>query len=117
MSAENVLRTKEDLFHDIYLATLHYPFKGQYDDKWQEEPFWAAVEVFKAQVKEIGYDDPLECLKSYSGRETFEKIRDNFKAGPPACLREGWTSPYTGEKIDVLSALEVIHHVRGVKYE
>ncbi|KAG0060521.1 hypothetical protein BGZ89_012202 [Linnemannia elongata] len=117
MSTENVPLTKEELFNELYLATLHRPFKDQYEDKWQEEPFWAAVEVFKAQVKEIGYDDPLDRLKSYRGRETFEKIRDNFKAGPPACLREGWMSPYTGEKIDVLSALEAIHHVRGKKYE
>ncbi|KAF9356337.1 hypothetical protein BGX26_005408 [Mortierella sp. AD094] len=101
----------------FHACTLYRPFKDQYEDKWQEEPFWAAVEVFKVQVKEIGYEDPLERLKSYHGRESFEKIRDTLKAGPLACLREGWTSPYTGEKIDVLSVLEVIHHVRGAKYE
>ncbi|KAF8923038.1 hypothetical protein BGZ58_003438, partial [Dissophora ornata] len=117
MSIEDVPLTKEELFHKLYLGTLYRPFKDQYEDKWQEEPFWAAVEVFKVQVKEIGYEDPLERLKSYHGRESFEKIRDILKAGPPACSREGWTSPYTGEKIDVLSFLEVIHHVRGAKYE
>ena len=117
MSTKDVPLTKEEQFNEFYVHTLHRPFKDQHGDKWQEEPFWAAVEVFKAQVKEIGFDDPLERLKSYQHRETFEKIRDMFKAGPPACFREGWISPYTGEKIDILSDLEVIHHVRGAKYE
>ncbi|GJJ71739.1 hypothetical protein EMPS_04096 [Entomortierella parvispora] len=117
MTTQDTPLTKEEQFNNFYLETLHRPFKDQYDDKWQEEPFWAAVEVFKAQVKEIGYDDPLERLKSYQHRETFEKIRDSLKAGPPACLRPGWVSPYTGARIDVVSVLGAIHHVGGPKYE
>ncbi|KAF8922754.1 hypothetical protein BGZ58_003821 [Dissophora ornata] len=117
MSTEDVPLTKEELFHRLFVDSLHNPFIDQYEDKWQEEPFWAAVEVFKVQAKEIGYEEPLELLWSYYGKKSFEQIRDTLKAGPPACFREGWTSPYTGEKIDVLSVLEVIHHVRGAKYE
>ncbi|KAG0044318.1 hypothetical protein BGZ83_010443 [Gryganskiella cystojenkinii] len=117
MLTEDAPLTKEEHFHKIYTATLITPFKEQYEEKWQDEPFWAAVDAFKAQVKEIGFDDPLERLKSYMGRETFEKIRDNLKAGPPACLRKDWISPFTGETIDVLSVVERIHHVRGAKFE
>ena len=82
--------TKEEQFQVFYRQTLQLPFKENYEEKWQEEPYWAAVEVFKAQVKEIGYDDPLERLKSYPGRETFEKIRDDLKVVLQfSCARDG----------------------------
>ncbi|GJJ76169.1 hypothetical protein EMPS_08528 [Entomortierella parvispora] len=109
--------SKQEQFHEIYLKTLWHPFREQYDEKWQDEPFWAAVEVFKAQVKEIGYDDPLEGLKTYRGKETFEQMRDTLKKGPVASLRPGWKSPLVGQELDVLPILEAIHHVGGTKYE
>jgi len=107
---------KERLFQLLYIETLYLPFKEKSGDKWEEEPFWEAVEVFKVKAKEIGYDDPLERLREL-GRDSYEDIRDRLKAGPPPYQLEGWKSPFIGQKLDVLSVLGVIHHAGGAKYE
>jgi len=59
----------------------------------------------------------MERLTAYFGKESYEQIRDELKAGPPACWRKGWKSPLVGKTLDTLAVLEAIHHVRGAKYE
>ncbi|KAF8924228.1 hypothetical protein BGZ58_002027, partial [Dissophora ornata] len=92
------------------------PFHEKYEDKWEEETYWEAVETFKVESKQIGYEDPCEVLGEY-GLTSFEAIRDKLKAGPKPCFREGWKSPYTGEKVDVLALVENLHHAGGPKFE
>lgn len=100
---------------DAYSKTIRSVFVDKYEEKWEEETYWAAVEVFKVQSKEIGYDDPFEVLGKYR-LSSFEVIRDKLKAGPPACLREGWKSPLVGGKIDTVAVIEPLEHVNGPKY-
>jgi hypothetical protein len=115
MSTQSIPIEKQ--FHKIYVDTLYHPFKEKHGDKWEDEPFWDAVEVFKVKSKEIGYDDPFERLTPYYGRESFQQIRDKLKAGPPAYQSSSWKSPFIGEKIDILPIIEVLCHAGGAKYE
>lgn len=112
MSTESVTLSKEQQFREIYLDILINPFKGKYGDRWEEEPFWEAVDVLKVKSREIGYEDPLERLPY----ESFDQLHDKLKTGPPY-VQKDWKSPYIGEKLDILALLEKIHHVGGTKYE
>ncbi|GJJ76178.1 hypothetical protein EMPS_08537 [Entomortierella parvispora] len=114
MSSEPV--SKEKLYHQLYIEILYRPFKEKHGDKWEEQPFWEAVKVFKIKAREIGYDDPLERLPHY-GRNSFEQVRDKLKAGPPPYNLDGWKSPFIGQKLDVLPVLGVLDHAVGTKYE
>ncbi|KAF9117076.1 hypothetical protein BGX27_005626 [Mortierella sp. AM989] len=106
---------KEEQLHDAYFSIITEPFYQKYEDKWEEEPYWAAVETFKAKSKKIGYEDPFEILSKYK-ITSYEGIRDKLKAGPPACFRDGWKSPLVGTKIDTLATISPLAHVNGAKY-
>jgi len=105
----------KDLFWEAYQEILRVPFLEKYEDKWEEEPFWVAVEEFKVKSKEIGVEDPFTILSEYN-IVSYESIRDKLKAGPPACFREGWVSPKIGEKFDALATIELLEHVNGPKF-
>ncbi|GJJ72481.1 hypothetical protein EMPS_04839 [Entomortierella parvispora] len=100
----------------IYYGTFRSAFSEKYEDTWEEEPFWEAVEVFKGQMKEIGVENPFDYLSAHN-LNSYEDIRDKLKAGPPLCTRKNWKSPLLGEKLDVLELLGKIHHISGTKYE
>ncbi|KAF7720681.1 hypothetical protein EC973_006538 [Apophysomyces ossiformis] len=117
MSTESATLSREQQFHKILVETIIKPFKEKHGDQWEEESFWEAVEIFKANSREIGYENPLERLSSCYSKKSFDQIRDELKAGPPPCEKEDWKSPYIGEKLDILPVLEAIHHVGGTKYE
>ncbi|GJJ79126.1 hypothetical protein EMPS_11485 [Entomortierella parvispora] len=107
--------TLEQLLWGAYLEILRTPFADKYEDKWEEEPYWVAVEKFKVKSKEIGVEDPFSILSKFN-IGSYEVIRDRLKAGPPACFREGWTSPKIGEKFDALATIEHLEHVNGPKF-
>lgn len=107
--------TLEELLQDVYVDILRAPFVDKYEDKWEEEPYWVAVEEFKVKTKEIGIEDPFTILGKYN-ITSYEVIRDKLKAGPPACFREGWVSPKIGEKIDALGVIEPLEHLSGPKF-
>ena len=103
-------------FLETYRNLLIHPFADKYEDRWDEDAWWEAVETFKVKSKELGFDEPLDILAEYT-ITSFERARDISKAGPPKCLRPHWKSPILGEKIDVLSLLEKTHHIHGNKFE
>ncbi|KAK3847683.1 MAG: thioredoxin-like protein [Linnemannia gamsii] len=107
--------TIEDRIWTFYTEILHEPFTEKYEDKWEEDSYWAAVETFKIKTKEIGVDDPFELLQQYK-ITSYENIRDRLKAGPPACFRAGWKSPLLGVKVDHVAAIAPLEHVNGPKY-
>ena len=106
----------EDKLWNAYLTTISSPLRNNYDEKWEEDTYWKAVETFKVQSKEIGFEDPFELLGQF-GLTSYEIIRDKLKAGPPPCHRQGWKSPLIGEKVDVLAVVESLHHSCGPKFE
>ncbi|KAF9575612.1 hypothetical protein EC968_002548 [Mortierella alpina] len=106
---------QEKLLGKAYVDILVIPFEEKYEEKWEEETYWAAVEVFKTKSKEIGYEDPFEFLSKYQ-ITSYEDIRDKNKAGPPACFREGWISPLVGSKLDTMAAIAPLEHVSGPEY-
>ncbi|KAF9362059.1 hypothetical protein BGX34_006719 [Mortierella sp. NVP85] len=108
--------TNEELLMGGYYRILHMAFADKYEDKWEEDNYWDAVEEFKAQSKEVGFEDPFEVLTKYE-LTSFEMIRDKLKAGPPACFREGWRSPLLGIKIDPITVVKPLEHVNGPKYD
>ncbi|KAG0041534.1 Thioredoxin-2, partial [Gryganskiella cystojenkinii] len=116
MSAEQE-DDKESQLLDAYSRIIREPLYEKYEDKWEEETYWQAVETFKVASKEIGYDDPFEVLGEYYRYTSFEAIRNILKAGPKPCFREGWRSPYTGEKVDILALVQKLHHAGGPKFE
>ena len=116
MSAELEEQDQESQLWDAYVDIISSPFWAKYEDKWDERAYWEAVETFKAESKKIGYEDPFEFLGQY-GLVSYEVIRDKLKAGPKPCFREGWTSPYTGEKVNILALVESLHHAAGPKFE
>ncbi|KAI1289100.1 hypothetical protein EDD11_009394, partial [Mortierella claussenii] len=98
MSAEQ----KEDKLSQLWTAysrVIYGSFHEQYKEKWEEEAYWEAVETFKVESREIGYEGPFEELGQY-GHTSYEVIRNKLMAGPKPCFRKGWKSPYTGEKVD-----------------
>ncbi|KAF9175936.1 hypothetical protein BGX21_008346 [Mortierella sp. AD011] len=109
------LSEKELKLRDAYYDILTSPFEDTYEDKWEEDPYWVAVESFKKRSKEIGYEDPFEVLNKYK-INSYESIRDKLKAGPPACFREGWKSPLVGTELDTIAAIGPLEHVNGRKY-
>ncbi|KAF9361568.1 hypothetical protein BGX26_001573 [Mortierella sp. AD094] len=114
MPAEEISE-KELKFRDAFSDTIMGPFADKYEDKWEEDAYWVAVESFKKQSKEIGYEDPFEILSKYR-MPSFESIRDKLKAGPPACFREGWKSSLVGTELDTVAAIAPLEHVNGRKY-
>ncbi|KAG0029735.1 hypothetical protein BGZ83_004852, partial [Gryganskiella cystojenkinii] len=102
-------------FFEAYRNLLIHPFEDKYEDKWDEDVWWEAVETFKVKSKELGFDKPLDILAPPI--TSFEMARDLVKNGPPKCLRPHWKSPILGEKIDVLRLLEKTHHIHGNKFE
>ncbi|KAF9092163.1 hypothetical protein BGX23_004563 [Mortierella sp. AD031] len=100
---------------DVYVDILHEPFREKYEDTWEEDTYWAAVDTFKIKVKEIGIEDPFEILTKFR-ITSYESIRDRLKAGPPAFLRAGWKSPLLGTKVDPVAAIGPLEHVSGPKY-
>ena len=107
---------KRKALDSAYTEIFVKPFAEKYEETWEEEPFWEAVEVFKVKTKEIGLENPFDVLGKYK-LGSYEMIRDRCKAGPQACARKNWTSPIVGEKVDVLGLLEKLHHISGRKYE
>ncbi|KAG0216530.1 hypothetical protein BGX28_000044 [Mortierella sp. GBA30] len=107
--------SQENRLKDAYVDILRTPFEDKYEDKWEEDAYWAAVETFKSKSKEIGYEDPFEILTKYS-ITSFDEIRVKLKAGPLACFRKGWTSPLVGTKLDTVAAIAPLVHVSGREY-
>lgn len=105
----------EERLKTAYSNILSDPFEEKYEDTWEEDTYWAAVESFKLKIKEIGIDDPFEILKKFN-ITSYESIRDRLKAGPPACLRAGWKSPYIGAKIDPVAVIAPLKHVHGPEF-
>ncbi|KAG0048022.1 hypothetical protein BGZ83_006966 [Gryganskiella cystojenkinii] len=64
MSADHEVEDKGSQLWSAYLTTISAPFRENYD-KWEEEPYWKAVETFKVESKEIGYEDPFEYLGQF----------------------------------------------------
>jgi len=114
MTVEDSNSPKE-LLMEAYCDILRTPFAELYEDKWEEDTYWAAVETFKIKVKEIGIEDPFEILKEYK-IISYESIRDRLKAGPPACFRAGWKSPLVGAKVDPVAVIAPLEHVNGPKF-
>ncbi|GJJ72482.1 hypothetical protein EMPS_04840 [Entomortierella parvispora] len=102
--------------HAIYHDTFRTPFSEKFEENWEEETYWKAVEVFKVQVKELGVENPFDFFGRFQ-LHSYEDIRDKLKAGPPMCTRKNWKSPLVDEKVDVLGLLEKLHYVSGAKYE
>ncbi|KAF9127575.1 hypothetical protein BGW39_005776 [Mortierella sp. 14UC] len=105
----------EDRLWALYVDILAKPFMEKYDDAWEEESYWAAVETFKIKVKKIDIEDPFEILAKFKVT-SYENIRDRLKAGPPACFRKGWKSPLLGAKVDSVAAIAPLEHVHGSKF-
>ncbi|KAF9361569.1 hypothetical protein BGX26_001574 [Mortierella sp. AD094] len=113
--APQELSEQENKLRLAYMELFYKPFEDKYDDKWEEEPFWLAVEQFKIRSKDIGYDDPLEVMSKF-GMNSFEDIRDIFKEGPPKCFREGWKSEMLEQPVDTVSVLSECEHLSGPKF-
>ncbi|KAG0045668.1 hypothetical protein BGZ83_009099 [Gryganskiella cystojenkinii] len=113
---DNTPQTAEDQLWEAFVDILREPFMENYEDKWEEEPYWAAVEVFKVKSKEIGFEDPFVFLSQFR-IESYEVNRDKLKAGPPACFREGWVSPILGQKFNTLALIQPLEHLSGNKFE
>ncbi|KAG0216531.1 hypothetical protein BGX28_000045 [Mortierella sp. GBA30] len=96
----------------LYIEVFYEPFSEKYEDKWEEEPFWVAVEDFKTKAKAVGIEEPLDILKVGS----YDVIRDQLKKGPPACFRKGWKSDMLGKELDVLSVLSQCEHIHGPQH-
>ncbi|KAG0275402.1 hypothetical protein BGZ95_008837 [Linnemannia exigua] len=107
--------TIEDRLWTFYIDILHEPLRGKYEDTWEEDTYWAAVETFKIKTKEIGVEDPFEILQQFK-ITSYENIRDRLKAGPPAFLRAGWKSPLLGAKVDHAATIAPLEHINGPKY-
>ncbi|KAF9962127.1 hypothetical protein BGZ72_010047 [Mortierella alpina] len=107
--------SQEERLEGAYCDILLTPFEEKYEEKWEEDTYWAAVEIFKAKSKEIGYEDPFEVLSKYK-LTSYDDIRDKRKAGPPPCFREGWISPLVGTKLDTVAAIAPLEHVNGPEY-
>ncbi|KAF9174144.1 hypothetical protein BGX20_000772 [Mortierella sp. AD010] len=114
--AEGIPEEKKTALLDAYVEILVSPFAEKYEETWEEDTFWKAVEVFKAKTREIGIENPFDVLSKYK-LVSYEMIRDKRKAGPPAFTRRNWKSPLVGEKVDVLGLVEKLHHISGNKYE
>ncbi|KAG0045581.1 hypothetical protein BGZ83_009227 [Gryganskiella cystojenkinii] len=114
--AEEIPEEKRKALTRAYFEILYTPFAEKYEENWEEETFWEAVEVFKVKTKEIGIENPFDVLGKHK-IVSYEVIRDRRKAGPPACTRASWKSPLVGEKVDILGLVEKLHHISGSKYE
>jgi len=53
MSTETLLLSKERQFNRLYVEIIYDPFKDKYEDKWEEDSFWQAIEILKIKSKEI----------------------------------------------------------------
>ncbi|KAF9350891.1 hypothetical protein BGX26_010961 [Mortierella sp. AD094] len=114
-NVETPTKEQETLFKQACESMIWNAFQDKYEDTWEEDSYWAAVEAFKARATEIGIKDPAALLqRSYS--VNFEEIRKYLMAGPPLCLRKGWTSPLIGAKVDVHHILAPLIHVHGSKF-
>ncbi|KAF9378197.1 hypothetical protein BGX21_002968 [Mortierella sp. AD011] len=111
----SVSEEKLEQLWESFLDTLRTPFLAAYEENWVEEPYWAAVEAFKAKALEIGFEDPISVLSEY-GLTSYENFRDKLKAGPPKFTREGWVSPVIGSNWNVVNDLSKLSHVGGPKF-
>ncbi|GJJ71425.1 hypothetical protein EMPS_03775 [Entomortierella parvispora] len=98
-----------------YFGLLVRPFRDKYEENWDEESFWKAVEQFKIKVRELGYEDPRQALTVYGGL-SFGDLRDNLRKGPPKCFRKGWKSEMLGESVDITFALRQCSHLHGPEF-
>ena len=114
--AEEIPEEKRKALLSAYTEIFVDGFAEKYEETWEEEPFWEAVEVFKVKTKEIGIENPFDVIRKYN-LGSYELIRDSCKAGPHLRVRKNWTSPVVGEKVDVLGLLENLNHISGSKYE
>ncbi|KAF9930990.1 hypothetical protein FBU30_010995 [Linnemannia zychae] len=113
--SSSITEELKDSLWEAYTDILWQPFAEKYEDAWEEEPYWVAVEAFKVRAKEIGIEEPLLILKEYR-IPSYEAIRDRLKAGPPACFRAGWKSPLLGVKVDPVTIVSPLTHIGGPKY-
>ncbi|KAH7034445.1 hypothetical protein BKA57DRAFT_442739 [Linnemannia elongata] len=72
MSRKEEMQDKESQLLKAYFKIVVGPFQEKYEDMWEEEAYWEAVEAFKAESKKIGFEDPCEALNLTS----FEKERN-----------------------------------------
>lgn len=56
------MQDKESQLLKAYFKIVVGPFQEKYEDMWEEEAYWEAVEAFKAESKKIGFEDPCEAL-------------------------------------------------------
>ncbi|KAG0226585.1 hypothetical protein BGW41_004140, partial [Actinomortierella wolfii] len=115
MSAETT-QDKESQIHEAYFRTIIEPLQDKYEDTWEEETYWNAVAAFKAECEKIGYEDPIEYLGHFR-LTSFEALRDKLKEGPKPCFRKNWKSQFVGERVDVVSIVERLHHASGPRFE
>jgi hypothetical protein len=114
---EDTHKAQEEAIRNLYIEIFSTPFQDKYDDKWDEELFWVAIEDFKTKAaQQAGIEDPLVILRKV-GFESYENIRNSLKEGPPECFREGWQSELLSQKVDVRSVLDRCEVVTGAKYE
>ncbi|KAF8949296.1 hypothetical protein BGZ47_006833 [Haplosporangium gracile] len=78
----------EAILRRLYFDIIYIPFQDKYDESWDEDLFWVAIDDFKTKAAQAGIEDPLVTLRKI-GFKSYEDIRDIMKEGPPKCFREG----------------------------
>ncbi|KAI8601511.1 hypothetical protein EDD21DRAFT_106076 [Dissophora ornata] len=89
--------------------------EDKYEERWDDEAYDRAVEVFKVRVEDIGFEDPFELLSRYNVK-SYESLREQLKRGPAMCFRAGWKSPLLGERIDLASVVSKCEHLSGPEF-
>ncbi|KAF9930000.1 hypothetical protein FBU30_001019 [Linnemannia zychae] len=97
---------------DAYNTILEKPFVDKYEDRWEDEPFDRAIDLFKSRAQEIGFADPFELLSRFK-IESYETVRAQHKKGPALCFRQGWKSPILGSRIDPMVIASKCEHLAG----
>ncbi|KAG0272123.1 hypothetical protein BGZ95_012146 [Linnemannia exigua] len=114
MPSQPLTDTEKQLI-DAYNTILEKPFVDKYEDRWEDEPFDRAIDLFKSRAQEIGFADPFELLSKFK-IESYETVRAQHKKGPALCFRQGWKSPILGSRVDPLVIASKCEHLAGPEF-
>jgi hypothetical protein len=114
MPSQPLTDTEKQLI-DAYNTILEKPFVDKYEDRWEDEPFDRAIDLFKSRAQEIGFADPFELLSKFK-IESYETVRAQHKKGPALCFRQGWKSPILGTRVDPLVIASKCEHLAGPQF-
>ncbi|KAF9134586.1 hypothetical protein BGW39_006526 [Mortierella sp. 14UC] len=114
MPSQPLTDTEKQLI-DAYNTILEKPFVDKYEDRWEDEPFDRAIDLFKSRAQEIGFADPFELLSKFK-IESYETVRAQHKKGPALCFRQGWKSPILGTRVDPLVIASKCEHLAGPEF-